>query len=226
LTYYTILATVPILTLFVLISNWFGLRYSLYDRLLPSLAESREIVLEFFTFANALIVHAKGGVIAALGSAILFLSVTQLVRNLESSMNRIWKVEIPRSWLRVFADSFILVLVILGFYLISTFLASIASGLISNLITCSLAWVLFTFIYLFMPHRKIPISSAILGGVVGGTIYLLFQWTYVYFQFVFLRLGAVYGSFTAVPLFLLWVQASWCILLYGAEVSAYAKKTD
>jgi membrane protein len=225
LTYYTIMATVPLLALFVFITRWLGAG-SLYDRLLPHLAENREIFLQFFTFANAIIEQAKRGVIAAMGSAILFLSVTQLLSNLESSLNLIWKVGTSRSWLRIFADSLIFVLVVLCFYLSLLFLAGKAK-FVAELVPYFLSWFVFTFIYLFMPNQKIPFSSGLIGGIVGGTIYLFFQWTYIYFQVVFLQLGAVYGSFAAVPLFLIWVQLSWCILLFGAEVSfAHAQQTD
>jgi membrane protein len=59
---------------------------------------------------------------------------------------------------------------------------------------------------------------------VAGTLYFLVQWGYIYFQVGLNRYGAIYGSFAALPLFLIWVQVSWFLLLFGAEVS-YAHQT-
>jgi membrane protein len=90
---------------------------------------------------------------------------------------------------------------------------------IAQLVPYCLFWFFFTFLYLFMPNRQVPLSSAFLGGVIGGTIYLIVQWGYIYFQIAFNRVGAIYGSFAAFPLFLIWVQLSWFFLLFGAEIS-------
>jgi len=80
-------------------------------------------------------------------------------------------------------------------------------------------WVLFTFIYIFMPNTKVNFKAGLLGGITAGTVYQLAQWAYVTFQVSANRYGAVYGSFAALPLFLVWLQISWLIVLLGAEVS-------
>jgi len=78
---------------------------------------------------------------------------------------------------------------------------------------------LFSFIYLFMPNTTVYLRSALIAGVLGGTAYQLWQWIYIRFQIGVASYGAVYGSFAALPLFLIWLQISWLILLAGAELA-------
>jgi membrane protein len=80
-------------------------------------------------------------------------------------------------------------------------------------------WVVFTFIFIFMPNTKVRFKSALIGGIVAGTIFQIVQWVYINFQIGAAKYGAIYGSFAALPLFLMWLQLSWFVILFGAEVS-------
>jgi membrane protein len=93
-----------------------------------------------------------------------------------------------------------------------------------NLIPYCLFWALFTFLYLFMPNTRVHFRSACLGGLFTGCLYLVVQLAYIYFQVGASRYGAIYGSMAALPLFLIWLQASWFLFLFGAEIS-YAHQT-
>jgi membrane protein len=88
-----------------------------------------------------------------------------------------------------------------------------------NLIPYFLIWVLITFVYVLMPNTKVKLRSGILAGIIAGTIFQLFQEFYIDFQIGMARYNAIYGSFAALPLFLFWVQISWWIVLFGAELS-------
>jgi membrane protein len=82
-----------------------------------------------------------------------------------------------------------------------------------------LIWVLFTLIYIVMPNTKVNFRYAIIAGIIAGTMFQMLQWGYITFQGSFSRYNAVYGTFAALPLFLIWMQTSWIIVLFGAEVS-------
>ncbi len=88
-----------------------------------------------------------------------------------------------------------------------------------NLLPYVSIWVLLTVLYLIMPNSRIPSRSAILGGITAGTIAQIVQWAYIKFQIGVTSYGAIYGSFAALPLFLAWVQISWMIVLFGAEIA-------
>ncbi len=70
-----------------------------------------------------------------------------------------------------------------------------------------------------MPNTKVNFKSAFVAGVLAGTAFQLTLWAYIHFQIGVSKYGAIYGSFAAVPLFLMWMQLAWWIVLFGAELS-------
>jgi membrane protein len=88
-----------------------------------------------------------------------------------------------------------------------------------KLIPYLLVWILFTVIYVLMPNTKVNLKAGFLAGIIAGTVFQLVQSTYISFQILTARYNAIYGSFAALPLFLIWVQISWWVVLFGAELS-------
>jgi membrane protein len=74
------------------------------------------------------------------------------------------------------------------------------------------------FLYIFMPNTKVRFSSALLGGVLAGTAWEAAQWGYFHFQVGMANYNAIYGTLSALPIFLVWVYTSWFIVLFGLEV--------
>ncbi|MFC1599209.1 YihY/virulence factor BrkB family protein, partial [Candidatus Omnitrophota bacterium] len=97
---------------------------------------------------------------------------------------------------------------------------------IVKLLPFCVIWILFTFIYIFMPNTKVNFKSGILAGVVAGTVYQLVQWAYINFQVGAVKYNAIYGSFAALPLFLVWLQLSWLVVFFGAEISFADQNVD
>jgi membrane protein len=77
-----------------------------------------------------------------------------------------------------------------------------------------------------MPNTKVNFKSGILGGIVAGTIYELVQWFYITFQVGVTKYSAIYGGFAVLPLFIIWLQVSWLILLFGAEITFAHQNVD
>jgi len=82
-----------------------------------------------------------------------------------------------------------------------------------------LIWLAFTLMYLVMPHTRVRWTAALLSGVLMGTVYQLLQWFYIDLQVGVARYSAIYGSFAALPLLLIWMQAGWLIILFGARMT-------
>jgi len=80
-------------------------------------------------------------------------------------------------------------------------------------------WTLLSVLYLILPNTKVPLRAGILGGIAAGTIFQIVQWIYVRFQIGVASYGAIYGSFAAIPLLLVWIQMSWMIVLFGSEIA-------
>lgn len=239
LTVFTLLAVVPVVAMVFGIAKGFGLKEYLERQLLANFAGQEEVLDWIIQFANSFLEHTKGGLIAGIGLVILLWSILKVFSNIESSFNAIWHIHKSRSWFRKFSDYFSLMLIapILAIIssssavFITTQIENIASeidllGFIApvifflvRLIPYVLIWLLFTFLYMFMPNTKVEFKSALIGGIVAGTAFVIVQWLYINSQIGVSRYNAIYGSFAALPLFIIWLQISWLIVLLGAEIS-------
>ena len=79
--------------------------------------------------------------------------------------------------------------------------------------------LLFIFLYVYMPNTKVRFSCAIIPGILAGLAMYLLQIAYIHSQLWVTGYNAIYGSFAALPLFMLWVQISWAICLFGAQLT-------
>ena len=235
LTFYSMLSVVPVVAMGFGIAKGFGFDKHLEQQITENFSEQQEVLDYIITFANRFLENTKGGVIAGIGIAVLFWSVMKVLGNIESSFNAIWHIRKPRVWFRKFSDYFSMmliapVLIILATssnVFISTQITRITSeigllGIISpllKLIPYVLFWLVLTIVYMIMPNTKVNFKSAFIAGIISGTIFVFVQWLYIYFQVGVSKYNAIYGSFAALPLFLIWLQMSWLIVLFGAEIS-------
>jgi membrane protein len=195
--------------------------------------------------AEGIIENTKGGVVAGTGLVFLFYIIIQLLHNVEDALNRIWGIKKHRPLIRKISDYITITLVgpILIFLsssitvyirkLIFSFtkatqiedFADPAVRIFIQFIPYTLIWTLLTLTYLILPNTKVRFRSAAIAGILAGTLYQLAQWGYITFQIGAARYGAIYGTFAAVPLFMIWLQVSWLIFLYGAEISYAIQNT-
>jgi membrane protein len=243
LTFYTLLSIVPVAAMAFGIAKGFGFQKVLEKQLFENFPGQGEIIGKVVLFAQSLLETTQGGIIAGIGLVLLFWTVVKVLGNIEASFNSIWGVRRSRSMVRKFSDylSIMLIsplLVILqssATVFITTQVSQIAErialiGFFSPLISLSfkllpyvIVWILFTMVYLVMPNTRVKFSSGLTAGVIAGTGYQFFQWFYISLQVGAARYNAIYGSFAALPLFLVWLQISWAIVLFGAEIS-FAKQ--
>jgi membrane protein len=240
LTYYTVLSIVPILALAFGISKGFGLENKLQNQIQERFQGHEAVVEKLITFSNNMLDKTNGGLIAGIGVAILLWSVIKLLSNVEHSFNTIWGVKKQRTIFRQFTDYLSITLICPILLIVSgSFTAKVASGMsgfnlpsyvdvaISTFLPYIMIWLVFAFIYMFIPNCKVKPQAALLPGIIAGTIFCVIQWGYVNFQVGVTRYNAIYGSFAALPLFLVWVQISWVVVLFGAEISfAYQNIKD
>ncbi|NGX29111.1 MAG: hypothetical protein K940chlam1_01307 [Candidatus Anoxychlamydiales bacterium] len=230
LTYFSLMAIVPFFALIFAVAKKIGDQEIIEAELLERFKEQQEIVLKVIEFAKNLIIEAKGGLIAFVGIIFLFWSLIKLLSNLEGSLNEIWQVKTTRKVKRRLSNYLALMFVIPVFFVTFISLRIYISNLISkdvvietifrlplSLAPYLLILALFTFIYVFMPSVKVKIKYALLSAVLSSAIYQIVQAIYVNFQVGITRFNAIYGSFAALPLFLIWLQISWLIFLFGAQ---------
>ena len=239
LTFYSLLSIVPVVAMAFGIAKGFGFQEILEKQLLERFSGQEEVMVRVVDFAHSLLENTKGGMIVGIGIIVLLWTVIKLLTHIEGSFNDIWEVKKPRSYGRKFSDylSIMLIsplLIIMSSsatVFITTKIALITEkvaliGMFSpmiffmlKLIPYCLVWILFIFTYILMPNTKVNFSAGFIGGIIAGTIFQAAQLAYILFQVGVAKYNAIYGSFAALPLFLIWMQLSWLIVLFGAEIS-------
>jgi membrane protein len=189
--------------------------------------------------------------IAGVGIVVLFWAVIKVLSHIENSFNHIWGVP-SRSFVRKLSDYLTIMLICPVLMIMSSSVTVFISHQVSvmsgqfelvelvgpvlytglKLLPYVLIWLLFTLVYIIMPNTQVPFSGALLAGIIAGSAYQVIQAVYIFFQLNVSSYNAIYGSFAALPLFLIWLQISWNIVIIGAEVShayrnsAFVDQTD
>lgn len=240
LTFYSLLSVVPMAALAFGITKGFGLEKRLESLLYEQLSGQEAVVEKIIAFSKSLIENTQGGLIAGIGIAILFWSALKAISHIEAALNEIWKVK-SRTFVRKFTDYLAIIILSPLMVIVSSSVTvfiktqvTTIAGQISllekvspaisymlQLLPYGLICLLFFLIYLVMPNTRVKILSALIAGVIAGTIFQLTQNFYIHAQVLLARYNAIYGSFAALPFFLLWMQLSWIIVLIGAQI-AYA----
>lgn len=239
LTFYSLFSIVPILALIFAIAKGFGYEKTLQDQILNNYSEYRDILSNAFVYANSMLSNAKGGIIATFGIALLLWSVMQLLMNIENSFNSIWEINRGRTWLRKITDYLTIMMVgpvlliisgsltvALKTHIGNLHLLGVVGTFLMELLAYALVAGVFTFLYAVMPNTKVKIGAAFKAAVVATILFELLSWGYIRFQIGANRLNAIYGTFAALPLFLIWVQYSWYVVLFGAELAYSYQNVD
>ena len=242
LTYSTLLAIVPITAVVFAIARGFG--YSKYIEVwFRGAFESQPQVAEVIIgFVNSYLVHTKSGVFLGIGLIFMLYTVLMLVCNIEDAFNEIWQVKKPRSIFRTFTDYlamfFLFPIIIVITSGLSIFMANIADLMpdflllgptmrfLIDLIPYTLMSGMFIALYIFMPNTHVKPINAVFPGILAGFAMQGLQIVYIHSQIFLSSYNAIYGSFAALPLFMLWLQISWTICLFGAELSYTNQNLD
>lgn len=239
LTFFSMLSIVPVIAMAFGIAKGFGLEKALEREIHQALPGQEVITEQVMVFARSMLQDTQGGTIAGVGLIILLWTVIRLLDNIETSFNDIWEVSKHRSLERKFTDymtimifaPFLIILASSANIFITTQIKSVTENIellkvfsplilfALQVLPYTLIWLLMTLLYLIMPNTKIYITPAFIAGIIAGTFYQFWQWIYISSQVGVSRYNAIYGSFAALPLFLIWLQLSWFIVLLGAELS-------
>lgn len=234
LTYSTLLAIVPILAVVFAIARGFGYNKYIEIWFRDAFQSQPQVAEVIIGFVNSYLVHTKSGIFLGIGLLFMLYTVLMLVSNVEDAFNEIWQVKKPRSIFRTFTDYLamffcfpIIIVVTSG---ISIFMATIADSMpdflmlgpairfLIDLIPYVLMSAMFIALYIFMPNTHVKPVNAVIPGILAGIAMQGLQIFYIHSQLFLSGYNAIYGSFAALPLFMLWVQISWTICLFGAEL--------
>ncbi len=239
LVYTTLLSLVPFLAVMFSVLKAFGAHL----QLLPILAQAleplgekgQELTGRIITFVQNL----RVGVLGAVGVAALFYTTYSLIDKIEEALNAIWRVRQGRPWARKFTDYLSVVLVgpVLVFaafgltaslqshWLVQQVLEIQPLGHVVVFSAQFLPFVLlcgfFTFLYKFIPNTQVRLTSALAGGVTAAVLWQLAGWAFTAFVAGSGKYSAIYSGFAVLILFLIWLYASWLIVLIGAQAAFF-----
>ncbi|HVN70661.1 MAG TPA: YihY/virulence factor BrkB family protein [Desulfomonilia bacterium] len=238
LTFFTLMSIVPIAAVAFAIAKGFGFQKLLEQRLMQDMAEHQELVVYVMEFSRRLLETTKGGLLAGAGIIVLLWSVINVLGNIEQSLNNIWGVTRQRPLGRKFSDYLSIMLIapilmimsgsatLMVITHLNNITVSLGPGIFTFIITSLIKlipycpiWLLLAFLYIFIPNTQVSLSSGFVAGLVAGTVFVIVEKIYIFFQVGVAHYNAIYGSFAALPLFLVMLQISWFVVLFGAELS-------
>lgn len=242
LTYSSLMAIVPILALALAVLRGLGAGEWAEERLVQAIAampdQFQDFVINVFTYVKNTNFATLGGI----GLVLLLWTVVQVLSCVEMSFNRVWGVSQSRRLLRKFADYLSIVMVVPILMVAATTVNATLNnpaliqllqkhfGYVLLLYTRLLSllpllatWAAFTFLYKLMPNAQVRSVPAIVSGVIGGSLWVVWQWGYIELQLGISSYNAIYGTLASVPIFLVWLYISWWIVLLGAEIGFAAQ---
>ncbi len=239
LSLYTLLSIIPIIAIAFAIAKGFGLDQNLQQLISSEMQTHPEVVQWLLEKSHLAISQTRGGYLAGIGAIILIWSVMSLLDQIERSFNHIWQIRSSRSWYRKFTDYLAIMMIAPVFLILASSVTVFIGTELTNfigrapildffkpvvsffvkIIPYIIFWMVLTLVYIILPNTKVRFIPALVSGIIAGTILQLLQWVYIDLQFGLSKLNAIYGSFAAIPLFIILLQSAWVVVLLGAEIS-------
>lgn len=237
LTYISLMSIVPVLAFALAVLRGLGAGKEAEQRIMQSIEQMPEQFRGFVSSVLDYVSRTNFATLGGVGLALLLVTVIIALGRVEKSFNCVWGVSSSRSFLRKISGYFSILIVVpilvMAAATINTILTSPAlTGLIqerlgavsllyahSKALTPLVAtWAAFSFLYKFMPNTRVRPVPAVLSGIIGGSLWIGWQWLYINLQVGVNQYNMIYGTFASIPIFLIWLYISWQIVLLGAEV--------
>ena len=235
LAFASLLALVPTFALVVTVLRSLGWRGDRLEALILSRAtvlspDAIQTVVQYVDNTNFF-------ALSVAGATILIFTFVSVMANIEGAFNAIWGNVSPRTVLRRVTDYF-------GVMLVAPLLLAVAASVTAVITDAPIAvelqqrwgvltaaesvleygvyvlvWLLFAFLYVFMPNTRVSSFAALIGGIVAGSIWQFTQWAYIGFQANVGEYNAIYGALAQLPVLMAWFYLSWLVVLLGAEIT-------
>lgn len=233
LTYTTLLSLVPMVTVVLTVMRQFspflklgeGLRVFLLQNLLPEKA-GRVVATYALQFSE------KASSLTVVGTVLLVVTAIMLFATIDRTINSIWAIRKPRPWYVripvywlmltlgpvIFAAGIAATSDLLHTTLVQS--SGIGRGLADRAGTALLLSALFSFLFHTVPNRRLRIAHAVAGGLLAGIGVVLVQRLFGFYLAKLPNFTLIYGTFSVLPIFLIWVYLTWLVILLGATVAA------
>ena len=243
LSFFSTMSVVPFVAVVFAVTGGLGLADKLTEFLYAYFNNSQQIIDTILGFAQNIIDTAQSSAMGLVSALLFVWIVIWMMMNVEKVFNNVWRVQKSRNLLRRVTVTIAMLLVspfiVLVFFGGSVVYSHALGYLGLNVATFTtfktiLGWTLFagvatvTFsaMYKLIPNADVDYSNALRAAIFSGLAFTVIQYLYLETQVLVTRLNGIYGAFAAVPLFMIWINLGWFIILFGGELSYAFQHVD
>ncbi|MDE5774036.1 MAG: YihY/virulence factor BrkB family protein, partial [Muribaculaceae bacterium] len=235
LTYSTVLAIVPALALLFAIGRGFGFQDLLAANIFSYFPSQHQALETAITFVDSYLKEASGGVFVGVGIIMLLWTLISLLSTIEEAFNNVWDIKKDRTIYQKITDYIAICMLIpvlmvcssgVSIFMSTVVQSNVHLAFLSPLINIALelsplvlAWLAFSLSYFLIPNTKVQFKYAAISGAVCAIAFQILQLLFVNGQIYVSKYNAIYGSFSFLPLLLIWLQLSWLVLLFGCVLT-------
>lgn len=239
LTFYSLLSIIPLVAIGFGIAQELGFADKFTEQIKAQFQSQPQIAEKIIAFSNSTLKTTKGSIIATFGLIVLLWTVLRMIGNIGTAFDEMWGIKKdPTLWQQL--KRYVPMIVLFPIFLVGSssiilFMSTQALLALKSIQILSffgplvkflfallpylVSWGLLSFIYIYLPNTKVSWKAAFIAGIITGILFVIWQWVYVTFQVNASSYGAIYGGFAALPLFLIWLNYSWLIILFGMELT-------
>ena len=243
LSFFSTMSVVPFIAIVFAITGGLGLADKLTEFLYSYFNNSQYVIDTILGFAQNIINTAQSSTMGLFSALTFVFIVIWMMLNVERVFNNVWKVQMPRKLIKrlsviiamLIVAPFIVMVFFSGSILYSHALGYIGLdveefGFFKNILTWvlvgAIAMLTFSVMYKFIPNAQVNYTDALRAALIVAIPFAAVQYTYLETQVFVTRLNSIFGAFAAVPLFMVWINIGWFIILFGAELSYAFQHVD
>lgn len=227
LCYYTVLSLVPVFALLFSIGSWMGLGEYLLKQIDNHSPLKGEVINLILTFSENLLTNARSGVLAGLGFLFLMWTLISMFSIIEKAFNDIWDIEVTRSFVRKISDYLTFFILLPALILISN--AStilIKTRFLAGILPYFSVLLFFMALFMVMPNTEVKWLPAFIASLCTSIMFSVFQYVFIYLQVWINTYNKIYGSFSVIFIFLIWLRIAWFLIILGAHLSYLLQNRD
>lgn len=243
LSFFSTMSVVPFVAVVFAVTGGLGLADKLTQLLYEYFNNSQQIIDTILGFAQNIISTAQSSAMGLVSALLFVWIVIWMMMSVEKVFNNVWKVQksrklfkrLPVTLAMLLVSPFIVLVFFGGSVVYSHALNYLGLDVESfSVFKTILGWTLFgtvatlTFsaMYKFIPNASVDYPNALRAAIFSGIAFTIMQYVYLETQVMVTRLNGIYGAFAAVPLFMIWINVGWFIILIGAELSYAFQHVD
>ena len=236
LAYQSMMSVVPFIAIGLYLTSGIGISDQ-FSAFLYANVSSQKLIDDLLSASQKIISTAESGLFGLISMASFFWIVIWLMITVRRVFNNVWRVQEKRSFFRVLGvglgvivlSPFVIALFFSGSVVYSTVLDYVVPSelFFSEHLKNFLSWAMFagasvlilTAMYKYIPAAHVRMRCAFKAALIAGIGFTAVQYLYLETQVMVAKQNAIYGVLAALPLFMIWLNLGWTIVLYGAELS-------